>query len=180
MRIEFTKMHGLGNDFMVVEWPVGRPPPAPDTVRLWGDRRRGIGFDSLLLIENRSRYRVFNADGGEAGQCGNGARCIAAYLADGSGTEFVLDSRAGPIATRVLDAGKLETGEPYAIAYERVERTTNVFLRLVTVAEGVEDAETLKMVEALGIDCAQGFYIGVPQPFDWLEAAPRSGPSTTW
>ena len=114
MQVKFVKMHGIGNDFMLVEWPAGRPPPEPGLVRAWGDRRRGVGFDSLLLVERGGRYRVFNADGGEAEQCGNGARCIAAYLADGSPTEIELTSVAGPVGTRVLERGivAINLGEP--------------------------------------------------------------------
>ena len=87
MQLKFVKMHGLGNDFMLVDWPQGQPLPASDLVQQWGDRRQGVGFDSLLLLERSSdavSYRVFNADGGEAQQCGNGARCIARYVADNS------------------------------------------------------------------------------------------------
>jgi diaminopimelate epimerase len=101
MRLNFAKMHGLGNDFMLVEWPQGQPLPEPELVRRLGDRRRGVGFDSLLLLEPGGRYRVFNADGGESGQCGNGARCIAAYLADGDPLELELRSAAGPVQARV-------------------------------------------------------------------------------
>ena len=105
MRLDFVKMHGLGNDFMLVEWPSGQPPPTPELVRRLGDRRRGIGFDSMLLLEAGGRYRVFNADGGESGQCGNGARCIAAYLADGDPIELELRSAAGPVQARVAKDG---------------------------------------------------------------------------
>jgi len=101
MRLKFVKMHGLGNDFMLVEWPAGEKPPEPDLVRRLGDRRRGVGFDSLLLLEPGGRYRVFNADGGESGQCGNGARCIAAWLADGDPLDLELRSAAGPVQARV-------------------------------------------------------------------------------
>lgn len=114
MRLKFVKMHGIGNDFMVAEWPADRPPPAPELVRAWGDRRHGVGFDSLLLIDRDGRYRVFNADGGEAEQCGNGARCIAAYLADGTPGPIELKSVAGPVGTKVLDGGlvAIDLGEP--------------------------------------------------------------------
>ncbi|MFM1886149.1 MAG: hypothetical protein RL026_1306 [Pseudomonadota bacterium] len=82
----FTKMHGLGNDFIVVESAdlAARLTPA-DWQRL-SDRHRGIGFDQALVIEpardagTSAFYRIFNADGHEVEQCGNGARCIAAYL----------------------------------------------------------------------------------------------------
>jgi len=107
MKVAFTKMNGLGNDVMIVPWPSGRAPPAPDVVRLWGDRRRGVGFDQLLLIDAEraeggdARYRIFNADGGEVEQCGNGVRCLARYLAPRLGKELRLVGPAGTTAARV-------------------------------------------------------------------------------
>lgn len=120
MSLRFVKMHGLGNDFMLVEWPVDRPAPAPALVREWSDRRLGVGFDSLLLIDREAgataavRYRVINADGGEAEQCGNGARCIASFVAEGPGTELTLASAGGPVAAKVLENGRvsIDLGEP--------------------------------------------------------------------
>lgn len=115
MQLKFVKMHGIGNDFMLVEWPHDRAAPTRELVRGWADRRRGVGFDSLLLVErDRGQYRIFNSDGGEAEQCGNGARCIAAYLADGSPAEIELTSVAGPVGTRVLEGGivSINLGEP--------------------------------------------------------------------
>jgi diaminopimelate epimerase len=105
MQLKFVKMHGIGNDFMIVDWPTDQPPPSADTIRRWGDRRRGVGFDSLLLVQDGNRYRIFNSDGGEARQCGNGARCIAAYLAHGKPSQIDLTSIAGPVRTRALDGG---------------------------------------------------------------------------
>lgn len=83
-QVEFTKMHGLGNDFVVVR---GAPVPAEAQIVRWADRDSGIGFDQLLWLDEPREsgtdifYRVFNADGGEVEQCGNGARCIARYVA---------------------------------------------------------------------------------------------------
>ena len=113
MAWRFVKMHGLGNDFMLVEWPADRPTPEPALVRRWSDRRLGVGFDSLLLVDRdadagvAARYRVINADGGEAEQCGNGARCIASFLAGRPGAELVLASAGGPVTAKVLDAGRV-------------------------------------------------------------------------
>ena len=82
----FTKMQAAGNDFMVV-MARSLPIPEPRRVRALADRRRGVGFDQLLWVEEPEsdadavHYRVFNADGGEAGQCGNGVLCIAALIA---------------------------------------------------------------------------------------------------
>ena len=107
MKLAFTKMNGLGNDFMVVEWPADRAPPPADLVRRWADRRRGIGFDQLLLLTSGppaggdASYRNFNADGGEVEQCGNGVRCLARYLAPRFGSELTLVGPAGPVAARV-------------------------------------------------------------------------------
>lgn len=114
MQLQFVKMHGLGNDFMIAEWPAGRPLPEPDLVRQWSDRRRGVGFDSLLLLEPGGGYRILNADGGEAGQCGNGARCIAAYLARGEPQQIELTSRAGRVPARVERDGivSINLGRP--------------------------------------------------------------------
>jgi diaminopimelate epimerase len=88
MNLKFTKMHGLGNDFVVIngiEQPVNL---TPEQIRLMADRHTGIGFDQLLLLENSMdprahvHYRIFNADGNEVEQCGNGARCIGRFLHD--------------------------------------------------------------------------------------------------
>lgn len=83
MRVEFAKMHGLGNDFMVID-AAQAPPPGAAQVRAWADRRTGVGFDQLLLFKRAARAtfacRVFNADGSEVGQCGNGMRCVAARI----------------------------------------------------------------------------------------------------
>lgn len=86
MLIEFTKMHGLGNDFMVIDLVTQRMNLTSELVRLLADRHLGVGFDQLLIVEPPSRpdvdfkYRIFNADGQEVAQCGNGARCFAAFV----------------------------------------------------------------------------------------------------
>ena len=86
MDIAFTKMHGIGNDFVVLNCLEQEFRLTPDQIRLLGDRHFGIGFDQLLVIgparhkDADVSYRIYNNDGGEVAQCGNGARCIAAYL----------------------------------------------------------------------------------------------------
>lgn len=88
MYIRFTKMHGLGNDFMVVDLISQRAHLHPDQIKRLADRHFGVGFDQLLLIEPPGRpdvdfrYRIFNADGSEVEQCGNGARCFARFVCD--------------------------------------------------------------------------------------------------
>ena len=110
MRIAFTKMHGVGNDFVLFDAPADAALLEPGRLRALADRRTGIGFDqALLLAPPRAAgsavfYRVFNADGSEAGQCGNGARCIAALLGqrglarDGT---LALESPAGVVRARI-------------------------------------------------------------------------------
>jgi len=84
--LPFTKMHGLGNDFVVIDAVTQEVNLTPEIVRHLSDRHFGIGCDQLLVVEPPQRpdvdfhYRIFNADGGEVGQCGNGARCLARFV----------------------------------------------------------------------------------------------------
>ncbi len=96
-RLRFRKMHGLGNDFMVVDATRQPFELPPERIRALADRHRGIGFDQLLVIEPAPdgglNYRIFNADGSGAEQCGNGMRCLARYAfdvgyADGEAVSF--------------------------------------------------------------------------------------------
>lgn len=88
MQLRFTKMHGLGNDFMVIDAISQKVRLNSDLVRRLADRNRGVGFDQLLVVEPPSepemdfRYRIFNADGSEVEHCGNGARCFARFVRD--------------------------------------------------------------------------------------------------
>ena len=86
MLIQFSKMHGLGNDFMVVDGITQKIFFSPEMIRRLADRHFGVGFDQLLLVEppydpeQDFHYRIFNADGSEVQQCGNGARCFARFV----------------------------------------------------------------------------------------------------
>jgi diaminopimelate epimerase len=115
MRIEFTKMHGLGNDFAVFDAPDTSPLDGA-LIRRLADRHTGIGFDQALLLQAPRRtdaavfYRIFNADGVEVEQCGNGARCIAALLAArglAHSGAVTMDSPAGLIRARILERGRV-------------------------------------------------------------------------
>jgi diaminopimelate epimerase len=114
MRIDFTKMHGVGNDFIVFDVPPDSARLTPERLRALADRRTGIGFDQALMLEPAHRagtqafYRVFNSDGDEVEQCGNGARCIAALLharGQAAGGELALESPAGIVHARLAGAG---------------------------------------------------------------------------
>lgn len=86
MHFHFSKMHGLGNDFMVVDCITQNVFFSPDLIRRLADRHTGVGFDQLLVVEapydpeSDFHYRIFNADGSEVEQCGNGARCFARFV----------------------------------------------------------------------------------------------------
>lgn len=88
MILNFSKMHGLGNDFMVIDGVRQRVRLSAAQIRQLGDRHTGVGFDQLLLVEEPAlpdtdfRYRIFNSDGGEVEQCGNGARCFARFVVE--------------------------------------------------------------------------------------------------
>lgn len=112
--LRFAKMHGLGNDFMVVDLVSQNAQPAPEHVRAWADRRTGVGFDQLLAVlppddpEADFRFRVFNADGTEAEQCGNGARCFARFVVDEGLTpkrRLTLQTSDGITRTEFLPGG---------------------------------------------------------------------------
>ena len=122
-RLRFTKMHGAGNDFVVIDLRQGQPAPEPALAAALADRHTGVGCDQLLTIEPAHQagavasYRIWNADGSLAGQCGNGARCVAAWLVrDGAaaGDAFVIDSPAGRHPVKVLGGGQfaIDMGVP--------------------------------------------------------------------
>lgn len=114
MSINFTKMHGLGNDFVVIDAINQSINLTPEQIRFLADRHFGVGFDQLLLVEmpvsdNADfKYRIFNADGSEVSQCGNGARCFARFVRDKGLThkdEIKVDTDAGQLVLRCETSG---------------------------------------------------------------------------
>jgi len=110
--VPFTKMHGLGNDFVVLDLRDGTPAPDTRAARAIADRRRGIGCDQLVLIERTdsqdaaARLRFLNPDGSESAACGNGARCVAARLMQEFGRDrLVLETRGGRLEACAVGAG---------------------------------------------------------------------------
>lgn len=127
--LKFTKMHGLGNDFMVVDAVNQAFDPKEAPLSEWSDRFRGVGFDQLLVVEKPSseavdfRYRIFNADGGEVEQCGNGARCFVRFVVDKGLTdkkEIVVETAGGVIVPKLLDNGlvTVNMGRPHFMPSE--------------------------------------------------------------
>lgn len=114
--INFTKMHGLGNDFVVIDAINQQIALTSEQVRFMSDRHFGIGFDQLLLAEKSVspgadfKYRIFNADGGEVSQCGNGARCFARFVRDkelSDKDEIRVDTNAGQLLLRFSEEGQI-------------------------------------------------------------------------
>ncbi|MGJ7458183.1 diaminopimelate epimerase [Halomonas sp. RA08-2] len=123
MLLHFTKMQGLGNDFMVIDLVTQRARLQDDQIRRLADRRFGVGFDQLLIVEPPRnpdldfRYRIFNADGSEVENCGNGARCFARFVRDQRLThkhEIHVETAGEPLVLVVEDDGRVrvDMGEP--------------------------------------------------------------------
>ena len=130
--LAFTKMHGLGNDFVVVDNLAGEVDLDFERIRRLADRRTGIGFDQLLVVERASRaeaafdYRIHNADGEEVEHCGNGARCFARFVVDRGlceAREIVVNTSGGLVTLRPLEDGRVSvlmgvpTFEPSAVPF---------------------------------------------------------------
>ena len=116
MLLKFTKMHGAGNDFVVLDGVRQHIELDPEQLRLLADRHFGVGCDQILLVEKAQgkeadfRYRIFNADGGEVEQCGNGARCFMRFVHDQQLTpkrEIVVETRCGLISPRLEQDGRV-------------------------------------------------------------------------
>lgn len=167
MKLKFTKMQGLGNDFVVLDGVRQQVCLTPQQLRFLADRHFGIGCDQILLVEPGSgpdvdfRYRIFNADGGEVEQCGNGARCFARFVHDQGltdKTEIRVETRKGIIAPRLeqdgmvaVDMGqpRLRAGDiPFHAAglfgADAGENSTSVIYTLV-LPDGVADLSVVSM-----------------------------------
>jgi len=182
--LRFTKMHGAGNDFVVLDLRDGQSPPDPGTCARIADRHRGVGCDQLLTVEaprepgSVASYRIWNADGSPSGQCGNGARCVAAWLVrDGAAPsqgEFAIDSPAGTHRVAhddeggfVIDmgaprfapvdiplAGFLQAQDDYVVQLAHAERIE--YLRFGAVSMGNPHA----LIEVADVDAADVARIG--------------------
>ena len=137
MKVRYTKMHGTGNRILVVDQREnGGSPPDIERLKQLADDAAGPGFDQLMWVTKSAdpafaaSYRIFNADGSEVEQCGNGVRCVASYLANQPGhpSEFTLQSPAGPVEARVDDDGLVAVSmgtpefEPAAIPFDAERR----------------------------------------------------------
>jgi diaminopimelate epimerase len=132
MKISFTKMHGAGNDFVVIDSTKNEFALTREQLRKIADRHLGVGADQILVVERPQgrgmdfRYRIFNADGGEVEQCGNGARCFVKFVREKGLTtkrEIRVETLAGPIVPRLEADGEVsvEMGPP-AVELPLVQR----------------------------------------------------------
>lgn len=121
--LNFSKMQGLGNDFMVIDATQETITLSTEEIRFWANRYFGVGFDQLLMVENSAqvdvdfRYRIFNADGSEVQQCGNGARCFAKFVYDKGltdKTEIRVETASGIIVLYITEQGwvRVNMGAP--------------------------------------------------------------------
>ena len=116
MKIRFTKMHGQGNDFVVIDAVRQAVELTPERARRIADRHFGVGCDQILVVEKARtpdtdfRYRIYNADGGEVEQCGNGSRCFVRFVLDQGLTakrEIRVETASGVISPRLEDSGQV-------------------------------------------------------------------------
>ena len=116
MKLKFAKMHGLGNDFVVLDGVRQSVSLTPEQIRFLGHRNFGVGFDQMLLVEKAGRpdvdfrYRIFNADGSEVEQCGNGARCFVRFVHDQGLTEkkeIRVETMRGVIGPKLEEDGNV-------------------------------------------------------------------------
>jgi diaminopimelate epimerase len=137
MPLKFSKMHGLGNDFIVIDAINQDFKPEPTQIRAWAKRNTGVGFDQLLIVEKAEseqaafKYRIFNADGGEVEQCGNGARCFARFVREQNLTDLKVipvETSGGLIQLELLDDNRVRVNmgvpqfEPDLIPLDTCER----------------------------------------------------------
>jgi diaminopimelate epimerase len=173
MILKFTKMHGAGNDFVVLDGVREQIRLTPEQVRLLADRHFGVGCDQVLLVEKAEfpevdfRYRIFNADGGEVEQCGNGARCFVRFAHDQGLThkrEITVETKGGLISPRLEEDGRVtvDMGAP-VFDPERIPFTTdsNAIVQPLEV-----DGETIQ-ISALSMGNPHAV-----QVVDDVEAAP--------
>jgi diaminopimelate epimerase len=145
MKIQFTKMHGLGNDFVVINAISQRIQFSEDDYRFIAHRRYGIGCDQVLLVESPHlpetdfHYRIINADGSEVEACGNGARCFARFVLEkrlSDKTQIRVGTAAGPITLKQLPGNLVEVDmgipvlEPAQIPFQAANRASSYRLEV--------------------------------------------------
>jgi len=175
MTTKFTKMHGLGNDFMVINGIEQLFEPKIELIKAWSDRQFGVGFDQLLLVESSElevaefKYRIFNADGGEVEQCGNGARCFARFVREKGLTDhttIVVETASGLITLEMMSDSDVRVNmgapkfapelipitAPAQASYEIEHKNTTIVFSVVSMGNPhavimVDDIKTAQVEE---------------------------------
>ncbi len=157
MSLRFTKMHGIGNDFVVLDRRDADAPLSPELARQLADRHFGVGCDQVMTIERSDdaefafRYGIYNADGSTAGQCGNGVRCVVRWLADRqlfAGADVRLLGPSGSVYAHVLDDGRvrIDMGEPqFAAALVPLAATQTNDRYALQLPDGVVEVGAVSM-----------------------------------
>ena len=157
MKLKFSKMHGLGNDFVVLDGVRQSISLTPEQLCYLADRNFGVGCDQILLVEKPTqpgvdfRYRIFNADGGEVEQCGNGARCFVRFVHDQGLTdkrEIRVETRSGIIAPRLEADGTVtvDMGIPRFLPNEiPFLADDDVIIHLLDVADETLETSVVSM-----------------------------------
>ncbi|WP_371323676.1 diaminopimelate epimerase [Dechloromonas sp. ZY10] len=157
MKLKFSKMHGLGNDFVVLDGVRQNVSLSPEQLCYLADRHFGVGCDQILLVEPAAqagidfRYRIFNADGGEVEQCGNGARCFVRFVHEQGLTdkrEIRVETLKGIIAPRLEADGSVtvDMGEPRFLPAEiPFLADEDVIIHLLDVADETLETTVVSM-----------------------------------
>ena len=157
MKLKFSKMHGLGNDFVVLDGVRQQVSLSPEQLVYLADRHFGVGCDQILLVEKAGqpgidfRYRIFNADGGEVEQCGNGARCFVRFVHDEGLTEkrqIRVETLKGTIEPRLEADGNVtvDMGEPRFLPAEiPFLAEEDVIVHLLDVADETLETTVVSM-----------------------------------
>lgn len=157
MKLKFSKMHGLGNDFVVLDGVRQQVSLSPEQLVYLADRHFGVGCDQILLVEKTAqsgidfRYRIFNADGGEVEQCGNGARCFVRFVHDQGLTDkrqIRVETLKGTIEPRLEADGNVtvDMGEPRFLPAEiPFMADEDVIIHLLDVADETLETTVVSM-----------------------------------
>lgn len=182
-RVHFYKMHGLGNDFIVIDARAEAVEISPDRIRELADRRRGVGFDQLLVIGPPieptvdASVQIHNADGSTAEQCGNGIRCIARLLAGAGPARLRIGTVAGVVEARVGDKGLVSINmgrpclDPAAIPFTAERASTSYALDVAGIEHDVGVVSMGNPHVVLRVDDVETAPVAVIGPA--LESHPR-------
>ncbi|TFH08338.1 MAG: diaminopimelate epimerase [Nitrosomonadales bacterium] len=157
MKYKFTKMHGLGNDFVLIDCVNQSVQLSPEQLRLLANRHLGVGCDQILLVEKAKgnadfRYRIFNSDGSEAEQCGNGARCFVRYVYDQGMTqkkEIRVETLGGLIIPKLESNGEV-TVNMGAPKFEPQEIPFIAEKRMLTYSLDIDDKQIEFSILSMG------------------------------